>query len=196
MSQESVSLIIVLGYFFAFVLFAYLGQRRTREKRRIFYKTLVEGLRNNSLTVLDDIINIYKGITDRSSQDLSYKVPLCKRLREFLVELVSKKLDSTIKDEQIASWKQKISGFIKEIEQGAPYDDLPIIEKNILDDMAMFIENNNKESIKNKLIELSGTIRARNDEFIKAQRINRWSLPLAIIGLILTIIFGFMSIRN
>jgi len=43
---------------------------------------------------------------------------------------------------------------------------------------------------------LSSVISAKNRIYQKTNKINKWSLPCAIVGIILTIIFGTMSLRN
>lgn len=143
-------------------------------------------------------MNIYKGITSLSSEDLSYRYHLSKHLREFLAELISKNksiIDSAIDNNTILDWKQKLSAFIEENDKKSPYADLPAAERNILSDISVFIENRDIESVKRKTLELAGMIQARNDDFNRIRKINNWTVPLSIIGLILTIIFGILSVK-
>jgi hypothetical protein len=168
--------------------------RIVENKSKKFYQSLLEGLKTGSITTIDDLINIYKGISDLSSEDLSYRYGLSRRLRTFLVDLISKDIDKTIDDETIVKWKQQISEFIRINEEISPYADLPSVERNLLNDISAFLEKNDTESTKRKLLELAGMIQARNDDLNKIQSINKYAVPLSIIGLILSIIFGLMAI--
>ena len=141
-------------------------------------------------------MNIYKGVAGLSSEDLSYRYGLSKQLREFLVAIVSKNkkfIDSSLDDGVIRDWKQKISEFIKKNETTSPYADLPAAERNVLSDITTFLEMNDPDSVKRKTLELAGMIQARNDNLNRIQNINRWAVPLSVIGLILTIAFGVLA---
>ena len=141
-------------------------------------------------------MNIYKGVAGLSSENLSYRYGLSKQLREFLVDIISKNkelIDSSLGDDVIRDWKQKISEFIEKNETTSPYADLPAAERNILSDISTFLEMNDPESVKRKTLELAGMIQARNDDLNGIRNINKWAVPLSAIGLILTIIFGVLA---
>jgi len=191
-------LVAMLSYFITYISLYYFIIRRKRkrriERKQKFFKALIEGLKTGSITTIDDVVNIYKGVAGLSSEDLDYRYGLSKQLREFLVEIVSKRVDNSLDNEQIVYWKQKISEFIKKNEEISPYADLPTAERNILSDISVFIEKNDPESIKRKMLELAGMIQARNDDLIRVRNINKWAVPLSIIGLVLTIIFGILTL--
>ena len=93
-----------------------LKRKRGTERKEKFSKALIEGLKTGSVETIDDVVNIYKGVSGLSSENLSYRYGLSKQLREFLVDIVSKNkkyIDSTLGDDVIRDWKQKISEFIK-----------------------------------------------------------------------------------
>ncbi len=190
----------LFGYVSLYISLYYFGIRRKREKiterKQEFFETLTEGLKTGSLTTIDDIVNIYKGVAGLGSEDLDYRYGLSKQLRKFLVEVVSKKVDKSLGNEQIVDWKQKITEFIKKNEEISPYADLPAAERNILSDISTFLEKNDPESIKRKILELAAMIQARNDDFTRVRNINKWTLPLSIIGLILTITFGILVLAR
>lgn len=166
--------------------------RTAENKSKKFYQSLLEGLKTGSITTIEDLINIYKGISELSSEDLSYRYGLSRRLRKFLVDLISKNIDKKIDDETLIKWKQQISEFIRINEEISPYADLPSVERNLLNDVSAFIERNDTESTKRKLLELAGMIQARTDDLNKIRSINKYSVPLSIIGIILSIIFGLI----
>lgn len=193
-------LVLLFGYVFLYISLYYFVIRRKRERiterKQKFFEALTEGLKTGSLTTIDDIVNIYKGVAGLGSEDLDYRYGLSKQLREFLVEVISKKVDKSLGNEQIVDWKQKITAFIKKNEEISPYSDLPAAERNILSDISTFLEKNDPESIKRKTLELAAMIQARNDDFTRVRNINKWTLPLSIIGLILTITFGILVLAR
>lgn len=193
-------LVLLFGYVFLYISLYYFVIRRKRERiterKQKFFEALTEGLKTGSLTTIDDIVNIYKGVAGLGSEDLDYRYGLSKQLREFLVEVISKKVDKSLGNEQIVDWKQKITEFIKKNEEISPYSDLPAAERNILSDISTFLEKNDPESIKRKTLELAAMIQARNDDFTRVRNINKWTLPLSIIGLILTITFGILVLAR
>lgn len=175
----------------------YLLRRRRekkKEEKRSFHKTLVAGLKSGAVSSIDDIINVYKGVTGIHVDDVSYRYGLSRQLRKFLVDLVSGDLDPDLDDQAIVQWKEKITEFIKTNEEISPYADLPSAERSVLSDVAAFLEKNDKDSAKRKLAELGGMIQARHDDIQKIQNVNKYSVPLSVIGMILTITFGLLAI--
>lgn len=191
---------MMLTYVIAGIIAYYFVVVRGREKKvkikQGFFNALKEGFKSGSITTIDDVVDIYKGISGLGAEDLDYRYGLSRRLREFLVELISKKFDETLGDEIIREWKGKISDFIKKNEQVSPYADLPAAERNILSDISTFLEKNDTESVKRKTLELAGMIQARHDDLNKVRNVNKWTIPLSIIGLIFTVIFGILALKK
>ena len=192
--------IILVLYFTAYItalnFFIKLRKKRQSERKQKFFKTLIEGLKSGSILSLNDVVNIYKGIFGYSVEDLNFRYSLSKLLREFLVDIISKDrkiINDSISDNSILQWKEMLTEFINQNEKISPYADLPETERNILTDISVFIEKNDLDSVKRKLLELAAMIQARNDDLNKIRNINRWTVPLSIIGLIFTIIFGILS---
>jgi hypothetical protein len=188
---------IMIGYLSIYFYFIYVIRIRRHEREEKFFRALKEGLKQKTITTIDDVVNIYKGVIGLSSDDLSYRYTLSKLLRRFMVLLVSKDnriIDKSIKDDTRRDWKEKLSEFIRQNEITSPYADLPPAERNVLSDISLFIERKDFESIKRKILELSGLIQARNDDMEKIESINRWAVPLGVVGLILTIIFGILAL--
>lgn len=76
-----------------------------------------------------------------------------------------------------------------------PFDSLPSEERRLLKGLKDSIVNN--ASLENTyyfIDELSTVLSIRNSEYEKSHQTNKWSVPLAVIGLLLTIIFGLMGI--
>jgi hypothetical protein len=166
----------------------------TDKRKEKLFKTLIEGFKINAINSLDDVINIYKGISGLSTEDLDYKYGLSRRLRQFLVELLSKNLGENLDDNLIAKVKNEITDFIKTNEINSPYSDLPTAERNALYDLTDYLERNEVDSSKRKVVEIAGMIQARNDDLNKIKNINKWTVPLSIVGLVLTIVFGVLAL--
>ncbi len=185
---DSIILIIlyafVIFYISAYIIFVrnfIIRKSNSREsKKHKFFTTLERGLENGWIETPNDILNIYKGIYfDLDEYNLSTL------LREFLVELLSKNKFSNKNNGY--TWKQKLTEFIQKFEAIAPYAGLPPTERNLLNDILTFIEKNDIESAKKKLIELAGMIQARHEDLNRISTMNKWALILSGVGLILTI---------
>lgn len=189
---------IITGYVTSFFFFIQRSRDKREENKKRFFKALLEGLKSNSVAAIDDVVNVYKGVFQLSSEESNYRYSLSKLIREFLVDVISKNkntLVSDIDDKTIVEWKQKLSDFIQKNEESSPYDDLPPAERNALNDLSIFLEKNERESVKRKIMELAGMIQARNDDLNKIRSTNKWSVPLSIMGIILTVIFGILALK-
>jgi len=200
MSKDIILSIGVVLYFTVYITaINYLirsRKRRQSERKQKFFKTLIEGLKSGSISSLNDVVNIYKGIFGFSVEDLNFRYSLSRLLREFLVSLISKDgktINDSISNDLILRWKEMLTEFINQNEKISPYAVLPETERNILTDISVFIEKNDLDSVKRKLLELAAMIQARNDDLNKIRNINRWTVPLSIMGLFFTIIFGILS---
>lgn len=183
---------VAYGYAAAFVL------RRTREKRatrkNTFIETFIKGLSDNTIENSEDLLNVYSGITNLSIEDLTNKQDLNKWLREILAKLVNKEVGKDFTPDQTITIKHKITEFINRNEKANPFTDLPDTERNIINDISTYNKVGDIESVDRKINELSSVIITRHEQQKKIESLNKWSIPLAVIGLILTIIFGILSI--
>ncbi|MEG9328134.1 hypothetical protein V6B16_09350 [Salinimicrobium catena] len=168
-------------------------RRKKLEKKKEFFEILKEGLINETIQTPNDLVNIYKGVTNLSTEDISYRYGLNKWLREFLAKSIGNKIDG-IDKKDLFKIKEKISLFIEHNEKISPFSDLPDTERNMLTDINSFSDNGDKVALKRKVKELGNIIQTRYDEQKKLESQTRWSIPLAIIGVILTVVFGIISI--
>lgn len=164
-----------------------------KNKKKIvgFEMTLLNSLKIDSIIHIKDIQNLYLGLgitNELNRQEYS----ITTLLRGFLVNLLSGKFEAT--EHQVVDWKNKITEIINKIEELLPNEELPQPEKSILNDIDSYLELNDLMSIKRKLGELSGIIKTRKDHLIKLEKSNKISNIVAVVGIILTIIFGVLSI--
>lgn len=196
--NDNLLIIFLIVYVSVYITFIIRQRDKRAEKKNTFFRALTEGLKTGSIVTIDDVVNVYKGVFGLSSENSSYRYSLSKLLREFLVDVISKKQNVTggpIEDKIIMEWKKKLSEFIQQNEENSPYAELPIAERNALNDISMFIEKQEAEPAKRKILELAGMIQARNDDLNKIRSTNKWSVPLSIVGIIFTVIFGILALK-
>ena len=155
MSKDIILSIGVVLYFTVYITaINYLirsRKRRQSERKQKFFKTLIEGLKSGSISSLNDVVNIYKGIFGFSVEDLNFRYSLSRLLREFLVSLISKDgktINDSISNDLILRWKEMLTEFINQNEKISPYAVLPETERNILTDISVIIEKNDFENDK------------------------------------------------
>lgn len=171
----------------------FLLQSRERRKKRELdqQEAISKGLLNGAIESIDDLINVYKGVNGLSADDISYRAGLGKFLREYLAKLVS---SDDLTQAQIKDLKGKVNAFLKKIDEESPFADLPAAERNLIIDVQRFVSVGDNASAFRKLEDLAGLIEVRQDGFEKLQNSNKWSIPLAVIGLVLTVVFGVASL--
>lgn len=169
-------------------------RKRRNERKNKFIYTCINGFIDNTIMDIDDIINIYSGITRHSTEDLTYKIELNRCLREIIAKLINKEYTKSLSNEQILSIKDKINSIIKKNEESNPFADLPNPERGIINDISTYNSHGDNKSIERKLKELSSVIITRNEQQKRVEAQNKWSIPLSIIGVILTVLFGIISI--
>lgn len=169
-------------------------KERRLSRKNTFIETFIKGLTENTIETSEDLLNVYSGVTQLSTEDLSNKQGLNKWLREILAKLINREVGKDLDNNSLLKIKQKITNFININESISPFSDLPDTERNILNDINAYNKVSDKDSISRKINELSSVIVTRHEQQKKIESLNRWSIPLAVIGLILTILFGTLSI--
>lgn len=192
LSVFTVVFTVAYGYTAMFLL------RKSRERRaakkKSFFETAIQGLLDGTIESSEDLTNVYKGVTDLSSEDLTYRAGLNRWLRQILSQLIARKIGEDLEVNKVNDLKKKINDFIKANERASPFADLPDTERNMLNDVRTYSAAGDKESVERKITELSSVIQTRYEDQKKLEAQNRWSIPLAVIGLVLTVLFGVLSI--
>lgn len=193
---------IVIGaalgfYSYAAYILLIKNKKYKKKLKESSLEALLNGLKIGSVDSLDDIYNIYKGVYNRDLDNSSYRPHVNKLLRELLVNIHSKQYIRyyDIKKEDAIEWKNKLDKFIKENEKLAPFSELPQAEKTIMNDLFSFLDKDDIDSAKRKVLELSNSIQIRVEQIERMEKRSKWSTPLGLVGLILTIIFGVASLR-
>lgn len=197
-SSLNIKIIFTIVFTVVYVYTATLLLKRIKarkiEKKNIFIETFIKGISEKTIESQEDLLNVYSGITNLSPEDLNNRQILNKWLREILAKLINKDVGKDLDNYAIKELKAKITNFININETNAPFSDLPETESNILNDIFTYNKAGDKTSVSRKINELSSVIITRYEQQKKIEAMNRWSIPLAIIGLILTVIFGVLSL--
>ena len=162
------------GIFYLINILSLMHRKPTKANIRTkFFQSLTVGFKKGIIEGLDDVVDIYKGISLVNEEE-DYRNNLSLLLRQYLVELISRKkdLNRTIQKYN-TEVINKLSEFIKLNETLAPYADLPLEERTIFNDITIFLEKKDMESVKRKFLELQGTIKARNDDLERIKNINK-----------------------
>lgn len=183
---------ILLPIFFSDELRAIKYKTKDKTKGK-FFEILIKGFEINTINTLEDILNIYKGLNYFEIANEDHTYTLNNLLRQFLIKLQLKEFEN-VDDEKLKKWKEKVDHFIVENEKISPFADLPLTEKNTLDDIITFLKINDKEAVERKILELSKTIQIRQEQLENMEKQNKKSNIIGVIGLVLTIIFGVSSI--
>jgi hypothetical protein len=196
---ELVDYLIAVGLLAVFGLYISLGffwlrymYKNSQKRREEFYNILLDGLRIGTIESLEDVYNIYNGLN--SSNVSSGDNRLNSYLQGFIVKLQSKILVEANNEEDIVKWKKFMTDLLAKNKEISPFSELPVSERNIMNDVLAYLESEDKDSIKRKMRELSVLIQTRSEHLEKTEKQNKLSVPLAVIGLILTIVFGIFSL--
>jgi hypothetical protein len=202
MSYETWIILLVFVIYFSIFLFFTNIQTNRKKKRQAetktkLFKVLFAGLNSGAIVTLDDVVNVYKGVAGLTTEDLSFRYGLSTFLREFLVSVISNDqlvVGESVNTDRIVKLKEIITNFLQRNEATSPFADLPSAERNILNDIFVFLDKKDIESIKRKSVELAAMIQARHSDLEKIQGINRWTTVLTIVGLILSVVFGILAL--
>ena len=165
-------------------------RRRRAERDAQLRNAITNGLVNDQVESIEDLVNIYRGVTNSSDDDVSYKAGVSRILRRLLVTLAADPESNHAK----RLLRHKIKELLKHIETETPFADLPTAERNLIIDARRFIETNELSAATQKVEDLANLIEARQEAYEKLQAANKWSVPLAVIGLVLSIVFGVISL--
>jgi hypothetical protein len=148
---------------------SYIEQNPNVQYSNKFYKVLFSMLRNDSLTSLEDIENIYQGIFKDYSDRKHLKSLIQSALAMLFLDDEKKKgLDEQEHSttyfpyadaEQVKQWHCTLKMLIRDIDKESPYSDLPAQERTLLLDIERYIELGEPKSGKERITELAAIIR-------------------------------------
>lgn len=197
LGNELVQTIIVVAVTvtYATVLNRFLSKSRTRrdQEEKRFINALSNGIGKNAISSFSDVENLYKAIRRKNNidDDVSKDI-LAIWLRNYMLEVVEGCEESN--SEQVGSLIAQITSYIDKAEMESPHAGLPDLERSIIRDIESYLHANNSDGVKRKLSELSTAVQLREESVSRLQSITKWSVPLSVIGLLLTVVFGVASL--
>ena len=132
-------------------------------------------------------IEILKSAIEREAGTVYSLAPL---LEDYLVYLGER----GSQESQLSQRYQLIKGIIESENADKPFADIPEEERRMLIAMRDAIQHDDKESMSFNLNELSSVISTRSRDYEGVLNANRWMRPLAIIGLVASVIFGVLAL--
>jgi hypothetical protein len=190
----SVIVATILSYGLAVLALFYRFSTRRNNQRSKLFCALEAGLKHGAVSSIEDVVDLYKGVFVNESEVVHSHLGLSTQLRQFLVELLAGTLGTQLNPEAVVDWKARVSEFIRISEERSPFEGLPPYERNILRDLNNYIDLGDRSAIKRKLLELGGILHTRIDNLGRIRNINKWSIPISMIGLVLTMVFGVIAI--
>lgn len=195
--QDSVLAITgaILIYTFWTILFGAFSNRDSKTNIIQFeqdFFTTTDKLINNKDSVLINIETIKKifNSIDRKSNGELFTYGFINLLEDYSVYLIT---DTN----QVSSENfPLIIDLINEELKGEPFNQLKVEQRRILLTLQKSIMNNDIEVGIYNMNELNDIFRIQNEYIEKLEKRNSWSIPLAIAGIILSLIFGLSSIIN
>lgn len=166
-------------------------RKETEEKR--FLKALSSGIKSGVINNFCDIENIYKGVRNSIGDEEVNRARLAKWLRTYLLQIFENEIDEK-NSQSIQSIKDEISEYINQVEKSSPHVGLPDLERSIVRDIETYLHSDHKDGVSRKLDELVTAIQVREETLRKIQNTNKWAVPLSVVGLVLTVVFGVFSI--
>ena len=179
---------VFIGFSATFLLsFFSRGKSKHKYGKSKLFKLLSNNFEQNIITNKEDIMVLINSISREFDNDYS----IVSILEDYIVYLSK---DEVKENSLLININSKIKEIIEIENQEKPFNRVPSEEKRILKNINENLKNNQLELAKINLQELGSVIATRNIIYIKADKISRWSLPIAIIGIIFTIIFGFLGL--
>lgn len=189
-----IMIVLIFGLYLV-VLYIFLNYKFKRmiKRKEDFHDKLTKALQMGTIESIDDIFNLYKGINDYNSPNDRYRNSVNTLLRSYIVGILDLP-NEQVNQEEVKTWKETISNYIKINEEESPFSNLPDAERNIVNDILMYLNTGNNTGVKTKIKEISVHIQSKSEKIIDLEKKYKTSGITAVIGLILTVLFGIASL--
>ncbi|MCL2097738.1 MAG: hypothetical protein FWH23_03140 [Bacteroidales bacterium] len=143
--------------------------------------------KSNSLLInIETIKKIFNSI-DRKSNGVLFKYGFINVLEDYSISLITD-TNQTNNDNFYL-----VMELISEELKGEPFNNLKSEQRRILLNLQRAIKNSNVETGLYNLNELNDILRIQNEHEYAIEKQNAWSIPLAIIGILISLLFGISS---
>lgn len=164
---------------------------KKREKAKDKLLKLLEGNLNKG-RILD--LELLGHIKQSVEREFSVEIPIAHLIQDILLRLNDVQKNGENSD--VDDLSCKLQELITQENKKAPFENLPEEERRLLRGLDDAIRHNDEASIKFNFDELNSVLSVRHVEHARAIKLNKWSVPLAVIGLALTIIFGIVGMQG
>jgi len=194
MSLEVILIPSLVMFTYLFLILYYIGVKRGRRQKeknkKLFLNTVLAALKIKRLSNLKDAKDLFNEVYEKPyNEETSYT--LADNLNSLNAKL---KTDHEIDEPTFQNYTTIINKILNEIESVNPYSELPEYESSILQNINTFFDNKCYDAVKNEVTNLA-SLMVKNQLIInKHVKTNKWSVPLAIIGIIFTIFFGTLAL--
>jgi len=177
-----VAAILFLAYLFISIIDD--SSRRKRQAREKFLKLLKGNIEKGNVLDLKTLGHIKQAVERESFTE----IVVSNMLQDVLLSINDP--ESSVKFKNPKELSDNICKLIEKENESAPFENLPEEERRLLRGLEDAIKHNDATAVKFHLGELNTVISVRNVEHARSLKMNRWSVPLAVVGLVFTIIFG------
>ncbi len=146
---------------------------------------MINAFRQNPRLDNEEIFLIYNDFAQRTSKRISYE----KYLESFIIYLRSKVNDYSFVNSTIEHVKPILNKEKKE----KPYSNVDEQERRLLLAIDQAIRNDETSSVPNNLHDLSLSIQKTQCELKQTKKINRWSISISVVSVVLSIISMFLG---
>lgn len=156
-----------------------------QERLKKSFNLMITAFKQNSQLDNEDIFLIYNDFAQKTSRNISYE----KYLESFIIYVRSNEKDYPF----INSIIEHLKPILNKEKEEQPFSNVEERERLLLLSIDQSVKNKEITSVPNNLRNLSLTIQKTQNELKQAKKINRWSIPISVIGVILTIISMFLG---
>lgn len=178
------------GLFFSLILLylSFGGKSSASEK---FFKLLDKKFDLELVNDKSDVIILAESFTRGKLASYSF-APLLEDYLEYLII----NSENNIEESKIQKRYVKVKQMLDRENEEKPFANVPDEERRLLLSLKNSIKNNDTESTNEVFEDLKLLIATRAKTHIFNKRINIWSIPLAIFGLLASLYFGFTGMKN
>ncbi|MBI4114329.1 MAG: hypothetical protein HY445_00620 [Candidatus Niyogibacteria bacterium] len=194
MFEQGLFTLVIFGSSFGLVfslVLLYVSLARKTEVSEKFFKLLDKKFDLEIVNDRSDVIILAESFTRGTLTSYSL-TSLFEDYLEYLVKNSENGIDGSQAKERYLKVKQMLD---KENEE-KPFANVPDEERRLLLSLKNSIKNNDVESTNGALDDLKLLIATRAKAHIFNKKINIWSIPLAIFGLVASLYFGFVGMKN
>ncbi|WP_321282191.1 hypothetical protein [Marinifilum fragile] len=194
-------ILVSLLYFFVFY-FVFIKRERVKRIRSYFFKGLVNIFSSNESTssYVEEFDLVYKKLKEKFPRETNQYRNAIEILEDIFTQINVQDINRICKvyklkeDSEKIIDKQKLLDMIKLIKEKRPFSSINSKESHLLMNIKTAIETNNVELGNTMLTQLSDNIEIVENNLRNQERQSKKSFVVAIVGIVLTVIFGLSQL--